>query len=207
MRLICFLICLLWGSTWLWSQKGSDRNQFAYYICSDPMIIDSTLLELEANKVFFNFNTDQSPGQFTYEDYKWDEGKSGKYFEAFLINTSDSTLTLERQDASLVIIQEALDENGNWEPIEYWVDSGCGNSYLNPVNLSPGKYIIVPIRKYKGEFKTRIRLRYKYFYRGGEGIMISDSFEGSIDKSQFQKQTENVHGILYHGPANYLKNK
>jgi|SRR6056297_510126 len=207
MRLIFFLISLLWGSTWLWSQKGSSGNQFAYYICSDPLDIDSTVLELEAEKVFFNFNTDESPGQFKYEGYKWNEGNSGKYFEAFLINTTDSTLTLKRQDASLIIIQEAIDENGNWEPIEYWVNSGCGNSYLNPVKLSAGKYIVVPIRKYQGEFKTQIRLKYKFSYLGGQGIKISDSFEGSIDKSQFKKQTENVHGILYHGPADYLKNK
>ncbi len=136
-----------------------------------------------------------------------EESKSGKYFVAFLINTTDSALTLERQDASLIMIQEAVNENGKWEPIEYWVNSGCGNSYLNPVKLSAGKYIILPIRKYQGDFKTQIRLRYKFSYFRGEGILISDSFEGSIDKSQFKKQTETVHGILYHGPADYLKYK
>ena len=102
-----------------------------------------------------------------------------------------------------MMIQEALDEDSLWKPIEYWVYSGCGNSYFNPLNLNPYTYLMVPIRKYFGEYKTKMRLKLK----NGKKIIYSNTFKGSINKSQFTIKNEDVHGILYHGKPSYLNEK
>ncbi|MGV3612569.1 MAG: hypothetical protein ACO1N0_16540 [Fluviicola sp.] len=186
--------------------SGSDDkkkgNQHAYYECTDPIDIDSTLFVPRAGKVYFQFDPEKCPTSKEFNQFIWYENlKVTDYFTAYLVNTSDSSFGAKRQDGSLIMIQEALNEDGKWMPIEYWVYSGCGNSYFDPLDLSPGKYVMIPIRKYEGNFETQIRLRFLQ----GKHLYYSESFKAKIDKSQFERETENVHGILYHGKANYLE--
>ena len=188
--LLVFLIILTGFS--LNKDEKTNGNQRAYYQCSEPMDIDTNLVDLDTGKTYFYFDT-------TTEYYTEGEDPQ-KYFRAYLINNKSEKFTAKRQDESLIMIQEALDENGNWLPIEYWVYSGCGNSYFNPLELDSGKYVMIPIRKYSGYFNTKIRLKMKK----DSTLFYSQPFEGSIDKEQFQKETNQVHGILYHGKANYL---
>lgn len=177
-----------------------NGNQRALYECSEPLDIDSTKIYLNSDKVYFHFNIEDRPTNLKSMDFVWLEDNPDGYFIGYLVNTSDSTFEAGRQDGSLIMIQEALDKKGKWKPIEYWVYSGCGNSYFNSLSLDSGKCVMIPIKKYSGNFETRIRLKLKY----GDEILFSDSFEGSINKSQFKKKTDKVNGILYHGPANYL---
>ncbi|MDH4471346.1 MAG: hypothetical protein QE487_01995 [Fluviicola sp.] len=180
--------------------KKTTGNQKAFYESSDPIDIDSNLFKPEQGKIYFHFNTDLAPTDLKKLDFIWLENNPKEYFTAYLVNTTDSTFTADRQDGSLIMIQEAQNEKGEWLPIEYWVYSGCGNSYFDPLELEPGKYVLVPIKKYSGNFKTKIRLKFKK----DDTLFYSDSFDGSIDKSQFEKETGKVNGILYHGDANYL---
>ena len=177
------------------------ENQRAFYECSEPMMIDSAKNRLAVNKVYFQFNVNEKAEKLKKLNFIWLENNPEDYFVAYLLNTTDSIFQAKRQDGSLIMIQEALDENGNWQPIEYWVYSGCGNSYFDPLQLEPGKCVLVPIKKYSGNFTTKIRLKFKY----GNSVMYSESFNGSIDKAQFNKKTDSVSGILYFGPANYLE--
>jgi hypothetical protein len=189
-----------------YSVKQEDKengNKRAFYECKEPLDIDSSLFEVKPSKLYFSFNTDKKPKKLKSLGYVWLEDNPKKYFTAYLINTSKSTLSAKKQDGSLIMIQEALNENGKWIPIEYWVYSGCGNSYFNPLKLESGKYVMIPIKKYSGNFKTKIRLKLKT----NSKVLYSYPFEGSIDKSQFKKETEDVNGILYQGPANYLDDK
>jgi len=175
-------------------------NQRAFYVCSEPMDIDSTKIDLKSDKIYFHFNVKDSPKNLKSMGFAWLKDNPDGYFTGYLVNTMGATFSAERQDGSLIMIQEALDKDGNWKPIEYWVYSGCGNSYFNPLKLDSGKYVMIPIKKYSGKFKTKIRLKFKY----GNDILYSNSFESSINVSLFEKETDDVHGILYHGPANYL---
>jgi hypothetical protein len=59
---------------------------------------------------------------------------------------------------------------------------------------------MIPIKKYEGDFKTMIRLKFST----GNTLFYSQPFNGSIDKNQFAKEKGAVRGILYRGPANYL---
>jgi hypothetical protein len=179
------------------NEKGCQR---AFYECTDALLIDSSLFEINPGKVYFNFNLKLKPKNLKSQGFIWLKDNSGDYFTGYLINTSDSTINYRIQDGSLIMIQEALDKNGKWKPIEYWVKSGCGNSYFDPLELKPGTYSMIPIKKYTGNFKTKFRLKLKNY----KEIFYSDTFNGSINETQFETPSENVEGILYHGPASYL---
>jgi hypothetical protein len=178
-------------------------NQEAFYECTEPLKIKKTLFEYKEGKTYFSFNKNLEPTKLKSKGFIWLEDMPKEYFTGYLINASDSIFNAEKQDGSLIMIQEAIDKNGDWQPIEYWTYSGCGNSYFHPLTLKPGKYIMIPIKKYNGNYKTKIRLKLKK----DKSIFYSDPFDGSIETSQFDKKTDNVDGILYHGPANYLDEK
>jgi hypothetical protein len=190
---------ILFSSFYFVVNKG---NQPAYYECTEGLDIDTTLFNYRKGEIYFYFDKDLKAKNLASKGFNWIEDNPKDYFTAYLINTTDTTFNVTRQDGSLIMIQEAMDEKGQWQPIEYWVYSGCGNSYFDPLELNPGKYVMIPIKEYHGNFKTKIRLKMK----NDKKIIYSESFEGSIDKSQFEKETKSVHGILYHGPANYLDN-
>ena len=196
-RLYFFIPIVVLLSSFIFSLENG--NQRANYDCSKPRQIDKKLKPLKQGQTYFHFNKKLSPKHLKSQDFVWRDNDKEKYFIAYLINTTDSTFKTELQDGSLIMIQEALNEKNEWQPIEYWVNSGCGNSF-EPLNLEPGKYVIIRIIQYAGSFKTKIRLK----MRKDRSIFYSEPFEGTVNKSQFEKQIENVGGIEYYGPPNYL---
>lgn len=197
-RIFFFIpIVILLSSFHIKTDKG---NQRAFYECTEPLNIDTALFDLKQGQTYFYFDQNSKPKKLKSNGFVWLDDNPKNYFTAYLINASDSTFNAERQDGSLIMIQEAINGKGEWKPIEYWVYSGCGNSYFDPLKLDSGKYVMIPIKQYHGSFKTKFRLKMKK----DKTLFYSETFEGSIEKSQFQKQTANVNGILYHGPANYL---
>lgn len=178
-------------------------NQRAFYECTDPLPVNSELFALRKDAVYFYFDKDLKPVNLKSKEFVWLEDNPQGYFTAYLINTSDSVLNARKQDGSLIMIQEALNEKDEWQPIEYWVRSGCGNSYFESLILKSQKYVMIPVKQYQGSYKTKIRLKMDT----GKAILYSEPFEGSIDISQFEKEPGEVKGILYHGPADYLDKK
>lgn len=79
------------------------------------------------------------------------------------------------------IIQEAIDTDGKWKPIEYryWMNSCITGMSLHP--LLPKRYMATSTIKYHGEFKTKIRLK---FYTSKK-IYYSNTITGNINRSQF----------------------
>lgn len=176
-------------------------NQRAHYECSKPLKIDSSLFDVRKGETYFYFNLDLTPKNLKSQGFSWTVDNPKEYFTAYLINTSDSTFNADRQDGSLMMIQEAMNERGEWQPIEYWVYSGCGNSYFSPLSLATGSYVMIPIKRYSGSFKTQFRLKMKK----DEELFYSQTFDGSIELSQFATENDMVNGILYHGPASYFE--
>ncbi len=191
------LVLLLFCSFLNKSDKGNRR---AFYECSEPLDIDSTFSELRPNQTYFYFDKNLKVKDLDTNSFVWMESNPKDYFTAYLINTTDSIFNANRQDGSLIMIQEAQNAEGEWQPIEYWVYSGCGNSYFEPLSLEPGKYVMIPIKEYNGKMKTKFRLKMKK----DKSLFYSESFDGTINPSQFEKETKTVNGILYHGPASYL---
>lgn len=201
MKNIFILLQLTLFSVILFSQTGLNTGtQKASYGCSNSFKIDTTVIKSIPDKLYFQFKVNVDPKELDSIGLNKFKKDTFEYFTGYLINNTDSTVKLTRQDGSLIMIQEALDEEGEWKPIEHWVPSRCGNSYFHPLYIDSGEYVIIPIRKYKGSFKTKIRLKFVY----KREVHFSDSFDASINKSQFEKMTKEVRGVLYNGPPSYL---
>ncbi|MBD0400080.1 hypothetical protein [Flammeovirga sp. EKP202] len=110
-----------------------------------------------------------------------------KGYRVWVANLSDSIKYILTQDGDIMAIQEALTPEGKWKPIEYWAHSWCGNSIKpNPLSGLTYTYFTMPI--YKGEYKTKIRLK----VNNEEEILYSNVIEGTINLKQFQEPSEFV---------------
>lgn len=110
---------------------------------------------------------------------------STKLVEAYPVlikNVSDSVRNIETQEGWIYMIQEALNEQGNWQPIEY-IDyrAVCGNSFGNS-KLLPNEYLISKIYKYAGDFETKLRVKFSTH----KEVYYSNEFTGRINRSQFE---------------------
>lgn len=112
--------------------------------------------------------------------------KGSTFINLELVNVSEEIVQLQTQNGSLIMIQEARNQKGQWQPIEYWdFDWGAG-SIFEELELKSKEAISISAPLYQGEFKTKFRFK----LRGGKtkhqkDLYFSDSFEGSIDPSQF----------------------
>lgn len=104
--------------------------------------------------------------------------KSYKAFPVFVVNTTKDTLSIGYGD-HLPIIMEAMDDKGNWRPIEKRYMYMCGND-LNGIILPPNEIVITSAPLYKGKTKTKLRLRYKN--------ILSQEFYGTINLTQFESE-------------------
>lgn len=101
--------------------------------------------------------------------------KSFKAFPVFVVNTTKDTLEIGYGN-HLPIIMEAMDDKGNWQPIEKPYMYMCGTG-LNRIILPPNEIVVTSAPLNKGRIKTKLRLRYN-------GI-LSDEFYGTINPTQF----------------------
>jgi hypothetical protein len=98
-----------------------------------------------------------------------------------LINRTGRTVYFNACDSCLSIVQEALAADGQWLPIERSPLSFCALSF-HGVSLRSDKYWAFPAPLYSGPFKTRLRFRLEWGYRGW---FYSNEFEGSVHPDQF----------------------
>jgi hypothetical protein len=101
-----------------------------------------------------------------------------------LINRTGETASFPACDSRLFLVQEARDSAGRWQAIEVLPESDCGNSF-HRVFIKPNQYWQFPARVYGGPLKTKIRFRLD---RGGEGVLYSNEFDGTVDAVQFQER-------------------
>jgi len=104
-----------------------------------------------------------------------------KGMRVVLVNNTRCTLSLPAVDSAVKMVQEALNEKGEWKPIEHLVTSFCGDSY-HRVFLKPNQYWEWAAYRYKGEFKTKLRFRLEL---SNSSYLFSNEFEGRINQSQF----------------------
>jgi hypothetical protein len=109
-------------------------------------------------------------------------GASHSGFRLLLINRTRSELVLAASDSRIAIVQEALDEKGQWRPVEYLPSSWCGNSY-HRVFLPAGHYWEFSAPRYSGTIKTKLR-----FVLQGKQPVYSNVFDGTINAKQFTVQ-------------------
>lgn len=129
-------------------------------------------------------------------------------FAVRVVNRTDEVVGFTACDSRLYLAQEALDEAGNWRPIELPPIVICGNSF-HRVFLEKGQYWEFPALRYRGSFKTRLRFRLEQdewrpleadgpegaggkpliFPERGGRVFYSNEFEGWISNSRFVAET------------------
>jgi hypothetical protein len=113
-----------------------------------------------------------------------------------VVNRSNDRQTLSAIDSHLYIVQEALDEKGEWKPIER-IPHGTGPRDcavgFHRISLKPNEYWNLVGPRYSGSFKTKLRFRLDLgkndgeFPKPGGKLIYSNEYEGSINPEQFQR--------------------
>ncbi|MBX2876283.1 MAG: hypothetical protein KTR30_29455 [Saprospiraceae bacterium] len=111
------------------------------------------------------------------EKYRLDDSA---YFPVFIVNENNSTHSLSGKDSRVFAIQEALDSNGNWRPIERQAWGFCGNGWWGR-KIMPKHSAVFSMPKYTGDFSTQLRIR----LRSGSQTLVSLPFPGKINYQQF----------------------
>jgi len=126
--------------------------------------------------------------QLRYRDIVDYESKFTSGMKVIIINNTPDTLSVLMQDGSVFMLQEALNPNGEWQPIEYWIHSNCGNSYGN-IYFPPKTFIATNAFRYTGSFKTMLRFKLLFISDGHyeKKFIYSNPFPGKVNYSQFQK--------------------
>src|SRR5688500_11302216 len=101
-----------------------------------------------------------------------------------LINTTGEPVSFSASDSRLYIIQEAIDRDGKWKPVEYLPSSWCGNSYHN-IFLGPNEYWDFAAPRLNGIQKTRLRFRLQASNRDKAAFVYSNEFDGGVNPKQF----------------------
>ncbi|HJS52750.1 MAG TPA: hypothetical protein VJ781_12685 [Pyrinomonadaceae bacterium] len=111
-------------------------------------------------------------------------GKEFKGMKVRLINTTGEPVSFSASDSRLYIIQEAIDRDGKWKPVEYLPSSWCGNSYHN-IFLGTNEYWEFAAPRFNGVQKTRLRFRLQASNREKTAFIHSNEFEGGVNPKQF----------------------
>ncbi|MGB6267401.1 MAG: hypothetical protein WBF67_00195 [Olleya sp.] len=109
-----------------------------------------------------------------------------KTLPVYIFNNSESDIVISKPivNGDLFMQVQAKDKNRNWKPIEYNYVPGfiCGTGHQDYL-LKPKHFIISTIKKYSGDYKTTMRVK----FMTSEKIYYSNEFEGRINYSQFEK--------------------
>ena len=109
---------------------------------------------------------------------------AGKYFgyKIYFINGTSDTVGIPSQDGRIKLIQQAKNEKDEWQDIENYFNSFCGNSYYS-VKILPNYYQIYTAPVTIGAFKTSFRFRLEL----SDTMIYSNEYLGTINKGQFLK--------------------
>lgn len=115
-----------------------------------------------------------------------------------LVNPSSSAKILTTQNGSLIMIQEALDPQGKWAPIEYWDFNWEIGSDTTQFVLMPQHAVLVMVPTFTGDFATKIRLKLTTSLPpSASQVIYSEVFEGTVKHGQFKKPASAQVNISY----------
>lgn len=103
----------------------------------------------------------------------------GDSYPVYVVNNSNlwHILNIERE---FPVLMQAKDKDGKWKYIEYKINSQIctGLFYF----MEPKSYYVTSANKYNGNFKTKLRLK----FRQKGKFVYSNEFSGFINESQFE---------------------
>lgn len=112
------------------------------------------------------------------------EINNNKELLIWIVNNTIDTVEIQMQDWSFICIKEAKNECNEWQPVEYWEFSFCGNSYYYE-GIPPKIIKQFVSNRFEGEMKVEMRFK----LLGKKEFHYSNSFWGTIDKCSFQKDS------------------
>ena len=105
-----------------------------------------------------------------------------------LANNTGDNVGFAASDSRLYIVQEAIDTDGKWKPVEYLPSSWCGNSY-HTVYLPSHEYWEFAAARYTGKRPTRFRIKVTIEQSAEKTrTILSNEFAGSVNPKQFTVQ-------------------
>lgn len=115
-------------------------------------------------------------------DYKKFQDNTFSFYAFPLIisNKTDKSVAIG-YGSHLALILEAIDENGEWKPIEKRYTYMCGTG-LPTIVLPSNEIVLTSVQIYKGEYLTDLRLKI--------GNNYSSTFKGYINLKQFKDKEE-----------------
>ncbi len=162
--------------------KFSDTLNFQEKIFSDREIRKSYFNDILVGQT----DSTQTDGLEIITDYSSNvvgklnyKRNSELYYPIYIINQTPNRKALLGKDSYIFGLQEAIDTNGHWRPIEGRGRDFCGHGYFG-LRIDPGEFVAILFPKYKGNFKTKIRVRIK----NDDNIYISQPFDGFINEKQ-----------------------
>ena len=195
MKNFILIILTLTFTSQVSAQNGKDlniRHMLRGSIYAYTSIVDSNALggyggSSNFAKSINDLNSFTQTGFFmvldTSETITWAEKYNG--YHLYIVNKSDSIVTLNASDSRLYIVAEVFYKN-EWKPIEYLTSSWCGNSYHH-VLLKSNEYWQFNIPKFTGKIKTKIRYR---LTTQQDGYIYSNEIEASFNKKQLTNKNE-----------------
>lgn len=159
-----------------------DTSTFKDYIFSGSKYYDiKDSINSNGFELFADYNTsifyDKNP-DFSNNT----KPKLHTYFPVYIVNSTKSDKLIRGKDNYFFGIQEAVDTKdcGFWKPIESRGFDFCGNGYWYLI-VHPKEFLVVLMKKYKGEMNTKIRVRFKIL----NNTYVSSTYMGNINEEQF----------------------
>lgn len=168
----------------------SEFNIFSIPPPPPPRIKDSTYNK--ENGVYeyeYEYDTNATDKEFEELLLKMEQRKRIHYktYPVYIYNYGESQTVIQKPiTTELFILLEAKNKNNEWKPVEYFEQYGflCGTGHRDYV-LKPKHYLLSTVKRYKGDFRTKLRVKFRSF----DNIFYSNEFEGYINYSQFQSDS------------------
>ena len=172
------------------------KKRFFYSKNRNDLIVKSAALYSDSLQTDgFELIPDYSSNIF-YNEY----AGTYTYYPVYIVNQTPTTKKFTAKDNYTFGIQEALDTNGRWRPIEGKFFDFCGNGYWG-MKVHSREFIAVLFPKYTGDYRTKIRVRIKI----GNNIYVSKGFDGRINESQlYLKKDSYLYDALVENKASAI---
>ena len=180
---------VFFNSNWISDSYPHFAGKFKF---SDTIHIDIKDTSYRKDFIFEGYENDTlaTDGLEIIPDYlktahrKHPEFRIGNYyFPVFIVNNNQRAKDVYGKDDHLFAIQEALDSNGYWRPIEQKGWDFCGNGTFS-IKLKHREFVVMLMPKYEGAFKTKLRIRFQNY----KTTYVSKPFDGLVNYGQFKFQ-------------------
>lgn len=105
------------------------------------------------------------------------------YLQCFLINNTDTTVTIPRSDATIAGFHTEIYKNGVWVKFQKPLEAGCGNSDWQQKLQSQQVLSIQLEHAENGPIEVPFRIRYHYFDR----LIYSNIIKVTIDQKNYDR--------------------